>query len=67
MGAEVWVLETEYYGEFYIETLIHIPNTNLWLLDQGWEDKEDIVDAGFDTNFFTDVDYSYALTKVGKL
>lgn len=66
MKAEVWILESLYYEEYYAETLIHIHNTDLWLIDQGGV-AEDIIDAGFTESFYIDLGYDYILTKLGTL
>lgn len=67
MKAEIWILESLYHEEYYIETLLHISNTDLWFIDQGMENHEDIIDAWFTESFYRDLGYEYILTKVGNL
>jgi len=61
---EVWLLESYYEPAIYEEILIHIPNTSLWLGDEGL-DKERIVDIDFSDTVWDDPDMLF--TYLGEL
>lgn len=61
---EVYLLETIAAEEWII---LHVPNTDLWFIDIGPDDNEDIQQSYFTNLFWDNLGATHILTKIGNL
>ena len=65
---DVYVLLSDYYGEIYMEMVLHIPKTNIWLTNNS-SSGENLEESHFTEKFWRCVDEMQEnyLIKLGRL